>query len=525
AVQFSSSAVSFGNVHVDYSSYQTNYIKNTGIADLSVTSVTSNSYAFTITSSGSFTLAPGDSAAITVKFLPSAVQGYNGTVSVASNVTGSSSVFTVSGSGVLNSESVELPAGWSLISLPVTPQSSAPADVFGDDTDFYLLYSYSSGAYSVPSVVQPKRGYWLGLSASDTIDVTGTAITAADSVALDSAWNLVANPFLSKFSLNNIQYSKNGVTLTAAGAVSAGWVQHNYIKYSSGSYSSVTDSLSKWEGYFLNALHSGVKVIFDRNYTGNDNFPVLNEGTSENWRVQITAALNNSADRYLCFGTSPAATTGFDPVYDYLKPPPVPSSDNIETWFTVPGSNEKFAHDVKEPFASNQSGYGWQFSLFSGSGGEVTISWNNILTEMPDYIKENFSFTLQGEAITVPDMLSTTSVTFSAEPNRIYNFYINPVPTGLEDTEPSLSDFRLDQNYPNPFNPETIISFSIPDAGYTTLTIYDAAGREIKNLVEGNISAGYHRVSFVATDLSSGVYFCRLTSGNYSAVRKLLLLR
>ncbi|MFA6457630.1 MAG: endonuclease/exonuclease/phosphatase family protein [Bacteroidota bacterium] len=84
---------------------------------------------------------------------------------------------------------------------------------------------------------------------------------------------------------------------------------------------------------------------------------------------------------------------------------------------------------------------------------------------------------------------------------------------------------RLYQNYPNPFNPSTIISYDLPATVDVSLKVYDILGREVAELVNTRQSAGTHEVTFDARRLSSGMYFYRLTAGNYSAIKKLMLLK
>jgi hypothetical protein len=91
-------------------------------------------------------------------------------------------------------------------------------------------------------------------------------------------------------------------------------------------------------------------------------------------------------------------------------------------------------------------------------------------------------------------------------------------------------DFVLEQNYPNPFNPATQIRFGLSRAGNVTLKIYNSAGQLVKTLVDGNMSEGYHQVTWDATDnsgskLSSGVYFYRITAGTFNQVNKMMLLK
>ena len=79
--------------------------------------------------------------------------------------------------------------------------------------------------------------------------------------------------------------------------------------------------------------------------------------------------------------------------------------------------------------------------------------------------------------------------------------------------------------YPNPFNPETGISFSLTEASFVSLKIYDITGREVANLVEEYKAQGSYEVTFNASDLSSGVYFAKFEAGNTNIVKKLVLLK
>jgi hypothetical protein len=88
--------------------------------------------------------------------------------------------------------------------------------------------------------------------------------------------------------------------------------------------------------------------------------------------------------------------------------------------------------------------------------------------------------------------------------------------------------FTLQQNYPNPFNGGTIIKFSIPYATDVSIIMYDITGKEIKVLASGNLSAGQHQISIGTKDfekLTSGVYLYKLSTPEFSAVRKMLVLK
>lgn len=89
--------------------------------------------------------------------------------------------------------------------------------------------------------------------------------------------------------------------------------------------------------------------------------------------------------------------------------------------------------------------------------------------------------------------------------------------------EPVL--FSLKQNYPNPFNPSTMIEYTIPNSQQVVLKVYDILGREVQTLVNEIQNPGSYNVMFNASSLSSGIYFYRLTAGNYTEVKKMTLVK
>jgi xylan 1,4-beta-xylosidase len=87
------------------------------------------------------------------------------------------------------------------------------------------------------------------------------------------------------------------------------------------------------------------------------------------------------------------------------------------------------------------------------------------------------------------------------------------------------SEFRLSQNYPNPFNPQTAIPFVLGQRGRVRLTIHNALGQEVDRLVDADMSAGPHQAVWNAKDRPSGVYFTRLEAGEFTRIRKMVLLK
>ncbi|TKJ42434.1 hypothetical protein CEE37_01770 [candidate division LCP-89 bacterium B3_LCP] len=87
------------------------------------------------------------------------------------------------------------------------------------------------------------------------------------------------------------------------------------------------------------------------------------------------------------------------------------------------------------------------------------------------------------------------------------------------------ADFGLGQNHPNPFNPSTNISFALPEASPVTLTVFNLQGSVVTELVNGWRDAGVHEVTFDASNLASGLYFYRIQAGNFTGVKKMMLVK
>jgi len=97
---------------------------------------------------------------------------------------------------------------------------------------------------------------------------------------------------------------------------------------------------------------------------------------------------------------------------------------------------------------------------------------------------------------------------------------------GVEEKPEEINkSFSLSQNYPNPFNPTTIIKFSIPHSQFSTLKVYDILGQEVATIFNEVKARGTYQLTFNASQLASGVYFYRLTSGDFVRTRKMMLIK
>lgn len=103
--------------------------------------------------------------------------------------------------------------------------------------------------------------------------------------------------------------------------------------------------------------------------------------------------------------------------------------------------------------------------------------------------------------------------------------YVTESSTSIINPIGIAEDYKLEQNYPNPFNPSTTITFSIRKSDFTSLKVYDILGKEVATLVNGNLSAGTYSADFDASQLTSGVYFYKLETSEFSSVKKMSLIK
>ncbi|MCP4583886.1 MAG: S8 family serine peptidase [candidate division Zixibacteria bacterium] len=205
--------------------------------------------------------------------------------------------------------------------------------------------------------------------------------------------------------------------------------------------------------------------------------------------------------------------------------------------------------EINDPFDSHTIGIEDEFGMI---GLQVINEAPYIANEMAVKINHPvFWLTVSPSGGTVaPDASTDLSVTFDAsevgegqytgEIRITSNDLDNPVvsipctltvdPTGIEDETAIPTAFALNQNYPNPFNPSTDISFGLPASGQVTLEVYDIMGRMVATLVDGHLAAGIHNITWEGVNsngeqVSTGMYFYKLTQGDNVTTKKMMMLK
>ena len=161
---------------------------------------------------------------------------------------------------------------------------------------------------------------------------------------------------------------------------------------------------------------------------------------------------------------------------------------------------------------------------------EAVISVSNIVTMANDIgqfsfdiLSGDYTFTCEAEGfdtVTIDETVTTGELTY-------LDFQMVAI-TGTDDLPGLIT--KLHSNYPNPFNPTTNIAYSVKEAGNVTLQVYNIKGQLVKTLVDDVKETGKHTTIWAGTDnsnksVSSGVYFYKMKSGNYTSTKKMILMK
>ncbi len=180
------------------------------------------------------------------------------------------------------------------------------------------------------------------------------------------------------------------------------------------------------------------------------------------------------------------------------------SWSSVSSGLPVSTSVLSFALTGSDIFVGTQAGL-----FYSTNNGQSWIDKNQGYTSIPSvnsiYISDGYLFTGTDIGLWRRDLSESVLISqISSE-----------IPSG----------FSLSQNYPNPFNPNTVIGFQLPTAGFISIKIYDINGKEVSELVNENLKAGEYKINFDGSKLSTGVYFYKLTTDNFTQTKKMLLVK
>ncbi len=276
-------------------------------------------------------------------------------------------------------------------------------------------------------------------------------------------------------------------------------------------------------------VSTGTQAIIPFSQTGPTTFPSIAvdiSGGPRNGYVYVTwcDGRNGDADIFMIRSTD-QGTTWSSPVR--VNNDPV-SNGKCQAWPWIAVNDQGLVsivfydtrntpnNNIIEAWLARSSDGGSTFSNEVMSSQQSPTDVPNTDVRFGDYIGVDF----WGNRI-VPVWTDERGGGFDQE---IYTAVVD-ITVGVPAANQIPNGFNLAQNYPNPFNPSTTIKFNLSKSSFASLKIYDMLGREVATLISGGLEAGNHEIKWNASNYPSGVYFYKLSAGDYSDTKKMILTK
>jgi len=374
-----------------------------------------------------------------------------------------------------SSASINILSGWNLMSVPVAAANMEFTSLFSEATS--NAYYYDVG-YTIGTTAVLGKGFWLKFPSAQTKSIFGTPQSSV-TVNVTSGWNIVG-PLHVDIPAANVTTNPSGI------------ITSPFYGYNSGYQTATT--LEKGKSYWVKVSATGTMTmpttLSKEIQSTNQELPSLNELT----KLIFTNAAGEVRVLYI----------SHDKMRTSLELPPIPPAGVFDVRF----DNNSFISDlssIKGIINLNSMNYPITLKI-ENSNSEFVI------TDLVDGKIVNSKLTA-GEQITI----SNSAI------NKL-RITQNFIP----------SEFALFQNYPNPFNPSTVISYQLSAVSHVTLKVYDMLGREIAVLVNEIQEPGKYNSQFsiipsdrqvLNSPLTSGIYIYQLKAGEFSASKKLVLMK
>jgi hypothetical protein len=196
-----------------------------------------------------------------------------------------------------------------------------------------------------------------------------------------------------------------------------------------------------------------------------------------------------------------------------------------------------FASDSLLDFGIVDIGQSLDFGLTLHNGGTDSLCLHSMLNQHSEFI-HNWnpadSLILPGDSLIITItftpldtnmIVDTLFIDNNDKPIQVRLSGKGKIVVGIEDPSDLPKVYTLYPAYPNPFNPITHIAFDIPSVGRVTLTIYDILGRNVSTLVNRQMTPGRYEVTWDAGNLPSGLYFYRFEAGEFTDLKKMILMK
>lgn len=414
-----------------------------------------------------------------------------------------------------------------LFTIPLTPVNNSISAVIGDDlTEFYFPCLQGSNIYI-------GEAYWIIYSDSAIVDIDGAPEVDSYNMDLNWFWNDIGTPIPTTINKLNLQFTNGVDTLFFADAVSEGWIINSIFSYNNDISSfELSTVLEPWEGYILFALNWNLTMLVSAPYPGGGMDEIL-DPFQPDWIVPVVVKQGSTVNKLAGFGMCSEADDGVDYGFDVPVPPDSPNGEYLRVYTDHPEwdalTGDKFCQDIRKSFANeNEAAYAsWTFIIESSDTGKTILAFKDLVENLPEgysaviyFNDRNVSLMEQRVFNFKYDAPIEFTVRIFNKAATISGYLLNGEFNFNFPTEYSICSI-----YPNPFNPVTILNYALPKASHVNLTVYDINGRETTLLFDGFKPAGEYEAVFDGKGLSSGMYFVRMTAGDFTQTKKLLLIK
>ncbi len=375
---------------------------------------------------------------------------------------------------------------WNLMSLPVNVPDRSISGVFPSSLLDSRAYGYDGG-FVPTDTMENRTGYWAKIVSASAHSIIGTP-DSTDSIAVAQRWNIIGpNSFITPVS--SITTDPGSILVT------------NFYAYDDTGYVTA-DSLIPGRGYWIKSNAAGtLHLNVPSNVPGGLPKASAKDLLADLSSIRIEDGAGRSQTLY--FGRRSDGS----PSPELFELPPVPPDAGFDARFGS-GSMVEF-HDPPDAAASS-----YPVRILSARY-PVTIRWD--IKGDPGTVYTLASIAGEDAREWVAEIEGSGSRTLGRV--QAQNLTLVAGSRGVP------KEFSLLQNYPNPFNPTTTVAYTLPRAGRVRLVVYDALGEEVSTVLDASQDAGHYTTTISAENLASGVYFYRLTAGEFNAVRKMLLIR
>ena len=420
--------------------------------------------------------------------------------------------------------------GWHLVGPPLTPWDEVLIDNFsgslGQWGQEWVAFDVT-GQYDGLKL-NVGEGYYLALANDETLSQSGDPIIAdpdcdncsdnsfglAD-VSLDKGWNLFSNPLVNKVHRDELHVTYQGERKTYQDAVDAQWISSTVFGYfeSNGSVGSSYESIDRmlpFGGYFVNTSRPVTLEVRPHLFEDGELTRKSEEIASSTLKLRANDISGESIGDYITVGILEDASDDFvygEDEYDL----PREAYTTMGNAFIDMKIGDELMKDMK---SSEYDDYQvWNISITAEIDNDVILSWGDV-----SGFSDDLYLVIDGDAI---DMNEESATTISSVVEYVsivvgnVDSYLSPVPEA----------FGLGSAYPNPFNPTTNLELALNQEGMVNMSVFNIRGQVIDVLVDGNMKAGYHNVTWNADGVSSGMYFVRVETGANVAIQKLMLLK